>query len=93
LILGSLEAGFPASFFSYYLLIMHILSDFDAELISGGFAFPSAANIALGINVSPITIVTPITQVNTVATTAVLAGILDNVNLAVSNTAFNFATV
>jgi hypothetical protein len=31
--------------------------------------------------------------VNTVATTAVLAGILDNVNLAVSNTAFNFATV
>ena len=72
---------------------MHILSDFDAELISGGFAFPSASSLTLGINVSPITIVTPITQVNTVATTAVLAGILDNVNLALSNTAFNFAAV
>jgi hypothetical protein len=72
---------------------MQLLSDFDAEIISGGFVFPSAANIALSINVSPATFVAPITQVNTVATTAVLAGILDNVNLAVSNTAFNFATV
>ena len=70
---------------------MHILTDFDSELISGGFAFPSASTLVLGINVSPITIVTPITQVNTVATTAVLAGILDNVNLNVSNSAFNFA--
>jgi len=93
LILGSLGAGFLASFFSYYYLTMHILSDFDAELIVGGFAFPSAANIALSISVSPVTLVAPITQVNTVATAAVLAGILDNVNLAVSNTAFNFATV
>jgi len=72
---------------------MHILSDFEAELISGGFTVPSATNIALSINVSPVTFVTPIIQVNTVATTAVLAGILDNVNLAVSNTAFNFAAV
>jgi hypothetical protein len=71
---------------------MHILSDCDSELIGGGLAFPSAANIALGINVSPVTFVTPITQVNTVATTAVLAGILENVNLAVANTAFNFAS-
>jgi hypothetical protein len=70
---------------------MYTLSDFDSELISGGFAFPSAANIVLGINVSPVTLVSPITQVNTVATAAVLAGILDNVNLVVSNTAFNFA--
>ena len=72
---------------------MHTLSDFDAELISGGLAFPLAPTLLLGINVSPITIVTPITQVNTVATTAVLAGILDNVNLAVSASAFNFAAV
>jgi len=71
---------------------MHILSDCDSERIGGGLAFPSAANIALGINVSPVTFVTPITQVNTVATTAVLAGILENVNLAVANTAFNFAS-
>ena len=70
---------------------MQLLSDFDSELISGGLALPLAPTLLLGINVSPITIVTPITQVNTVATTAVLAGILDNVTLAVSASAFNFA--
>jgi hypothetical protein len=70
---------------------MHFLSDFDAELIGGGFVFPSPSTLLLSINVSPVTIVNPITQVNTVATTAVLAGILDNVNLAVSASAFNFA--
>ena len=53
---------------------MQLLSDFEAEIISGGFAFPSAANIALSINVSLATFVAPITQVNTVATAAVLAG-------------------
>ena len=42
---------------------------------------------------SPITVVTPVTQVNTVATAGVLAGILDGVSLAVYNTAFNFAAV
>lgn len=83
----------PASFSSYYGFIMHTFSDFEAELIKGGIAFPSFANIALSINVSPTSFVAPITQVNTVATAAVLAGILDNVNLAVSNTAFNLAAV
>ena len=54
---------------------------------------PSLSSLVVGVNVNPITIVTPVTQVNTVATAAVLAGILDNVNLAVNNTAFNFASI
>jgi hypothetical protein len=72
---------------------MQILSDFDSEMISGGFVFPSMPRFGLGINVSPVTIVTPVTQVNTVTTTGVLAGILDRVNLTVNNSAFNFASV
>ena len=72
---------------------MQILSDTDSELIAGGFAFPTFSQFALGINVSPVTVVTPVTQVNTVTTTGVLAGILDRVNLTVNNSAFNFAAV
>jgi hypothetical protein len=72
---------------------MQLLSDSDSELISGGFTFPAFSQFALGINVSPVTVVTPVTQVNTVTTTGVLAGILDRVNLTVNNSAFNFASV
>jgi len=72
---------------------MYLLSDSDSEVISGGFSFPAFSQFALGVNVSPVTVVTPVTQVNTVATAGVLAGILDGVSLAVYNTAFNFASV
>ena len=73
---------------------MNFLSDSASEQICGGaLAIPTVSNLLVAVNVNPITIVTPVTQVNTVATAAVLAGIFDDVNLAVSYTAFNFASV
>jgi hypothetical protein len=71
---------------------MVFLSDYDSELVNGGFGFPSGPNVFLAINVSPTTVVKPITQLNNVVNTGVLAGILQNVGLKFNNSPLNFAT-
>ena len=91
--MGSRYVGFPLPV-PVHLFTMNFLSDSASEQICGGaLVIPSLSSLVVGVNVNPITNVTPVTQVNTVATAAVLAGILDNVNLAVNNTAFNFASI
>ena len=70
---------------------MVFLSDCDSEQVSGGFTFPSASTVLLAINVSPTTVVKPITQLNTVVNTGVAAGILQNVSLRFGNSPLNFA--
>jgi len=70
---------------------MYFLSDLDSEKVTGGFAFPSSSNVFLAINVSPTTVVKPITQLNTVVNTGVAAGILQNVSLKFGNSPLNFA--
>jgi hypothetical protein len=70
---------------------MVFLSDCDSEQVIGGLAFPLTSNVLLAINVSPTTVVKPITQLNTVVNTGVAAGILQNVSLRFGNSPLNFA--
>jgi hypothetical protein len=72
---------------------MQFLSDFDSELITGGFSFPSFSPLTLGIFVAPVTTVTPVTQITTVTTTGVIAGIVDRVNFAVNNSVLSLSSV
>jgi hypothetical protein len=70
---------------------MVFLTDSDSEQLVGGFGFPSVPNVFLAINISPSTVVKPITQLNTVVNTGVAAGILQNVSLKFGNSPLNFA--